>query len=73
MTDEQLLKLSGQIDTFLFQTAEQHQTPALALSAVILARLLLINNQANSGNDFKALMAAVSEAPIITKAERPLH
>jgi hypothetical protein len=73
MTDEQLLKLSGQVDTFLMQTAIEHETPALALSAVILARLLLLNGEANSTEDFKKLMGVVSEAPIIKNTTQPLH
>ena len=73
MNDEQLLKLSGQVDTFLMQTAIEHETPALALSAVILARLLLLNGEANSAQDFKSLLSAVSEAPIIKNTTQPLH
>ena len=73
MTDEQLLKLSGKIDTFLVETAIENETPALALSAVILARLLILNNEAESTQDFKTLLGVVSEAPTIKKTERPLH
>jgi hypothetical protein len=73
MTDEQLLKLSGQVDTFLMQTAIEHETPALALSAVILARLLLLNGEANSTEDFKKLMGVVSATPILKNTTQPLH
>ena len=73
MNDEQLLKLSGQVDTFLMQTGIEYETPALALSAVILARLLLLNGEANSAQDFKSLLGAVSEAPIIKNTTQPLH
>ena len=73
MNDEQLLKLSTQVDTFLVQTAVEHETPALALSAVILARLLLLNSEADSAQDFKKLLGAVSEAPIIKTTSQPLH
>jgi hypothetical protein len=73
MNDDQLLKLSGQVDTFLVQTAVEYETPALALSAVILARLLLLNGEANSAQDFKSLLGAVLEAPIIKKSPQQLH
>jgi hypothetical protein len=73
MNDNQLLKLSGQVDTFLVQTAVEYETPALALSAVILARLLLLNGEANTAQDFKSLLGAVSEAPIIKKSPQQLH
>jgi len=55
------------------QTALEYETPALALSAVILARLLLLNGEANSAQDFKSLLGAVSEAPIIKNTTQPLH
>ena len=73
MTDEQLLKLSNNIDSFLLQTAVENETPALALSAVILARLLLLNAEADSAKDFKKLLGAVSEAPILKTTTQPLH
>lgn len=73
MTDEQLTKLSSEVDAFLLETAMEHQTPALALSAVILARLLIINAEADSAHDFKSLLSAISEAPILKKTTQPLH
>ena len=72
MTDEHLSKLSNEIDAFLIQKATDNETPALALSAIILARLLHLNNYANSTDDFKLLLTTVSEAPII-KTTPPLH
>ena len=73
MTDEQLLKLSGKIDTFLVETATEYQTPALALSAVILARLLIVNGEAKSDQDFKSLLGIVSETPVIQRETQPIH
>ena len=73
MTDEQLLKLTGKIDTFLVEMATEYETPALALSAVMLARLLIVNIEADSVNDFKTLLTVVSDTPTIKKEEQPLH
>ena len=73
LTDEKLLEVSTKVDNFLMEIANENEMPALALSAVILARLMLINNEMQSTNDFKKLMGVVSEAPIIKNTTQPLH
>ena len=49
-TDEELLVISNKIDIFLSTLAVEHQVPALELSAVILARLILLNNEFQNPN-----------------------
>ena len=73
LTNEKLLEVSTKVDKFLLEIAEQNEMPALALSAVILARLMLINNEFQSSDDFKKLMGVVSEAPILKNTTQPLH
>jgi len=73
LTDEKLLEVSTKVDNFLLEIANENGMPALALSAVILARLMLINNEFQSSDDFKKLMGVVSEAPIIKNTTQPLH
>jgi hypothetical protein len=73
MTNEKMLEVSTKVDKFLLQIAEENEMPALALSAVVLARLMLINNEFQSTSDFKKLMGVVSEAPIIKNTTQPLH
>jgi len=60
LSDEQLVKLSSDVDTFLFNLAKDHEMPALALSAVILARLLIINDEMKTTDDFKKLLEVVA-------------
>ena len=73
LTDEKLLEVSTKVDNFLLEIAKENEMPALALSAVILARLMLINNEMQSTDDFKKLMGVVSEAPILKNTTQPLH
>jgi hypothetical protein len=73
MTNEKMLEVSTKVDKFLLQIAEENEMPALALSAVVLARLMLINNEFQSTSDFKKLMGVVSEAPILKNTTQPLH
>jgi hypothetical protein len=72
-TDEKLLEVSVKVDKFLLEIATENDMPALALSAVILARLMLINNEMQSTDDFKKLMGVVSQAPILKNTTQPLH
>jgi len=73
LTDEKLLEVSTKVDNFLLEIAKENEMPALALSAVILARLMLINNEFQSTDDFKKLMGVVSSAPIFKNTTQPLH
>ena len=73
LTNEKLLEVSTKVDNFLLKIAEENEMPALALSAVVLARLMLINNEFQSTDDFKKLMGVVSEAPILKNITQPLH
>ena len=73
LTDEKLLEVSTKVDKFLLDIVQEYEMPALALSAVILARLMLINNEMQSTDDFKKLMGVVSEAPILKNTTQPLH
>ena len=59
-TDEELLVISNKIDIFLSTLAVEHQVPALELSAVILAGLILLNNEFQNQKDFVAQVVAVA-------------
>jgi hypothetical protein len=73
LTDEKLLEVSVKVDKFLLDIVQEYEMPALALSAVMLARLMLINNEVQSTDDFKKLMGVVSETPILKNTTQPLH
>jgi hypothetical protein len=47
-------------DEFLIQTALKHKLPSLLLSSIVLARLMHINQQSGSTEDFKSLMQTIS-------------
>ena len=58
-TDEQLIAVSNKVDEFLSTLAVEYQIPALELSAVILARLILLNNEFQNQKDFRNLLNAI--------------
>jgi len=65
VTDEELLTISKKVDIFLSTLAVEHQLPALELSAVILARLILLNTELQNQKDFRNLLNAIADRPIL--------
>ena len=65
LTDEELLTISKKVDTFLSTLAVEYQVPALELSAVILARLILLNNEFQNQKDFRNLLNAIADKSIL--------
>jgi len=65
LTDEELLTISKKVDTFLSTLAVEYQVPVLELSAVILARLILLNNEFQNQKDFRNLLNAIADKSIL--------
>ena len=65
LTDEELLTISNKVDIFISTLAVEYQVPALELSAVILARLILLNNEFQNQKDFRNLLNAIADRPIL--------
>jgi hypothetical protein len=65
VTDDELLVISKKVDTFLSTLAVEYQVPALELSAVILARLILLNNEFQNQKDFRNLLNAIADKSIL--------
>ena len=66
VTDEELLTISKKVDEFLSTLAVEYQIHALELSAVILARLILLNNEFQNQKDFRSLLNAIADKPILS-------
>ena len=65
LTDEELLTISKKVDIFLSTLAVEYQVPVLELSAVILARLILLNNQFQNQKDFRSLLNTIADKSIL--------
>ena len=57
--DEQLEKLSYEVDDFIQNLIEKYQINPLSLTAVILARIVLTNDYVGSGKDFRELLSNI--------------
>lgn len=60
MSDDELLEMSVAVDRILIMLAEKNKTSALSLSAVVMARMMLLCDSVGSGNDFRQLCLEVS-------------
>ena len=65
VTDDELIAISKKVDIFLSTLSVEHQLPALELSAVILARLILLNTELQNQKDFRNLLNAIADRPIL--------
>ena len=61
--DEQLEKLSYEVDDFIQNLIEKYQINPLSLTAVILARIVLTNDYVGSGQDFRELLSNIPPQP----------
>jgi hypothetical protein len=61
ITELNLEEPIAEVDDFLLQLAIKYKLPGLLLSSILLARLMHLNNQFNSTDDFRKLLATVAE------------
>ena len=64
MDDEQLLELSVTIDNTILSLCDKYKTNALSMSAVMMARMMLLCDSVGAGDDMRKLCFEVSGAPM---------
>lgn len=72
MTNEKLIELSRNVDSYISQLAVKYDISPLSLSAVIVARCMAFNNEAESTEDFLKLLASIITNPPM-KNETQVH
>lgn len=63
-SNEQLEKVSFEIDDILTKLCLDNEMSPLVLSSIVLARLTILNDFSSSGEDFRSLAESVIDAPI---------
>ena len=71
LDDLELGNAVSEVDEFLLQFIIKNKFPALLASSVILARLLWLNKQANTTEDFSKLLGTISDGMINHKYDLP--
>lgn len=61
MSNDKLAQIAYEFDDYLAKTAIDQGVDVLALTAIFLARLLLCNDAAGSGNHFRTICGEVSQ------------
>jgi len=59
--DDELAKLSFEVDDIIADLIKRYQIDPLSMTAVILARLVLTNDFTGSGDDFRKLLLNIPD------------
>jgi hypothetical protein len=63
MNDTQLIEISRSVDSYITTLLNKYEITPLSLAAVLLARAMVLNNEAGSTEDFVKLLQGVAENP----------
>jgi hypothetical protein len=63
MNDTQLIEISRGVDSYITTLLNKYEITPLSLAAVLLARTMVLNNEAGSTEDFVKLLQGVAENP----------
>jgi hypothetical protein len=63
MNDDQLIEISRSVDSYITTLLNKYEITPLSLAAVLLARSMVLNNEAGSTEDFVKLLQGVAENP----------
>ena len=63
MNDDQLIEISRSVDSYITTLLNKYEITPLSLAAVLLARTMVLNNEAGSTEDFVKLLQGVAENP----------
>jgi hypothetical protein len=63
MNDEQLIEISRNVDSYISQLSVKYDISPLSLTAVLIARCMILNNEAGSTGDFLKLLNSVANDP----------
>jgi hypothetical protein len=63
MNDAQLIEISRSVDSYITTLLNKYEITPLSLAAVLLARSMVLNNEAGSTEDFVKLLQGVADNP----------
>jgi hypothetical protein len=63
MNDAQLIEISRSVDSYITTLLSKYEITPLSLAAVLLARTMVLNNEAGSTEDFVKLLQGVADNP----------
>jgi len=63
MHDKQLIEISRSVDSYISQLAVKYDISPLSLSAILIARCMVLNNESETAEDFLKLLDSVANNP----------
>ncbi len=63
MNNAQLIEISRDVDNYISSLLMKYDMTALSLTAVLLARTMVLNKEAGSAEDFTKLLVSVVQNP----------
>jgi len=63
MNDAQLIEISRNVDDYISSLLVKYDMTALSLTAVLLARAMVLNKEVGSSEDFAKLLISVVQNP----------
>jgi hypothetical protein len=63
MNDAQLIEISRNVDDYISSLLVKYDMTALSLTAVLLARAMVLNKEVGSSEDFAKLLVSVVQNP----------
>jgi hypothetical protein len=73
MTDDQLIQISRNVDDYISSLLMKYDMSALSLTAVLLARAMVLNKEVGSSEDFAKLLVSVVQNPPMERNEIKVH
>ena len=73
VTDEEVVKISYEIDDFLMNQVINHNVTPMQLTGMILARLVRMNEGVKCGGEFYKLIQSVADRKHLIPEERVLQ
>jgi hypothetical protein len=70
LNDNELIEISAGVDTYLSTLLTKYDLTPLTLTAVLVARAMVLNKQAGSAEDFLKLIESISQNPPMDSMER---
>ena len=70
LNDEKLIEISRGVDSYLSTLLVKYEVTPLSLAAVLLARVMVLNKEAGSTEDFLKLLSSISRDPPMQKNEK---
>ena len=70
LNDNELIEISAGVDTYLSTLLTKYDLTPLTLTAVLVARAMVLNKQAGSVEDFLKLIESIIQNPPMDSMER---